>query len=270
VENARIEEVYRETDVLVLPSVWPENQPVCLTEAMASRTAVIASRMGGIPELIENGHNGFLFEPGDADALARCMSELIRDPARAIAFGEDGFRRIADKTLANQVAQIARIYRRPVRPSAPDGEESGRVLFACAGHAVDLQCALAMNALSRQGDPRWRFVMADWLDDAQLAGTTALWVVCGAAYRSSCRRPRSCTTSACTAAAVSTTGTLPRRSTASRISRNTRRSGTPWHATVASCSGDPGTCGRRGAPSPSARSRRAQSARSFARRPTFG
>ena len=51
--------MFRETDVLVLPSIWPENQPVSITEAMATKTPVIASDMGGIPELIEDGVSGW-------------------------------------------------------------------------------------------------------------------------------------------------------------------------------------------------------------------
>ena len=46
---------YRNTDVLILPSIWPENQPVTITEAMASKIPVIGSNSGGIPELIEDG-----------------------------------------------------------------------------------------------------------------------------------------------------------------------------------------------------------------------
>jgi glycosyltransferase involved in cell wall biosynthesis len=54
-DNSRVEEVYRQTDVLILPSIWPENHPVSITEAMAAGIPVIASRIGGIPEQIEDG-----------------------------------------------------------------------------------------------------------------------------------------------------------------------------------------------------------------------
>ena len=46
---------YRNTDVLILPSIWPENQPVTITEAMASKIRLLVQNSGGIPELIEDG-----------------------------------------------------------------------------------------------------------------------------------------------------------------------------------------------------------------------
>jgi len=173
VDNARIDAVYAETDVLVLPSVWPENQPVCLTEAMAARTAVIASRIGGIPELVEDGRSGRLFTPGNATELAACMTEFVHTPSRAIEYGEEGHRRMAVNTLEGQVAKLLALY--GSLPSRATDDTDLR--FVCAGERVDPECARAMNALARQGDRRWRFVLADWVDDDELARARALWVV---------------------------------------------------------------------------------------------
>jgi glycosyltransferase involved in cell wall biosynthesis len=110
VDHTRIEEVFSETDVLILPSIWPENQPVTITEAMATRTAVIASEIGGIPELVTSGYNGYLFQPGSAKDLAEKMSEFINYPERINLFGENGFQKIKDKTLRRQVEQICTVY----------------------------------------------------------------------------------------------------------------------------------------------------------------
>jgi len=73
-------EVFRGIDVLVVPSIWNENSPLVIHEALASNTAVIASRIGGIPELITDGVNGLLFEPGDPDDLAQKMRYLVDNP----------------------------------------------------------------------------------------------------------------------------------------------------------------------------------------------
>ena len=110
VDNSRIEEVFRETDVLILPSIWPENQPVTITEAMASRTPVIASAIGGIPELVTNEYNGYLFSPGCAEELAEKMSEFVIRPERIERFGENGFQRIKDNSFEHQVNKICSIY----------------------------------------------------------------------------------------------------------------------------------------------------------------
>ncbi len=77
VDNRLIESVFRETDVMILPSVYPENQPVSITEAMATQTPVIASKIGGIPELIEDGVTGYLYPPGDAAELAERMQPAL-------------------------------------------------------------------------------------------------------------------------------------------------------------------------------------------------
>lgn len=110
VDNAHIEEVLRETDVQILPSIWPENQPVTITEAMATRTPIIASRIGGIPELVIDGRNGYLFEPGSAPDLAAKMSEFILHPERIDVFGENGFQMIRENSFERQVHEICRVY----------------------------------------------------------------------------------------------------------------------------------------------------------------
>ena len=67
-------------DVLVLASLM-EGLPIVLMEAMAMGTAVIASRVAGIPELVKDGENGVLFTPSDWDDLAACMRRMASDDA---------------------------------------------------------------------------------------------------------------------------------------------------------------------------------------------
>jgi glycosyltransferase involved in cell wall biosynthesis len=78
-DHAGIVEVFKEIDVLVVPSIWYENSPLVIQEAILSRTPVIASRIGGIPELIEDGVNGLLFTPGDANDLRRKIESLVKN-----------------------------------------------------------------------------------------------------------------------------------------------------------------------------------------------
>ena len=67
-------------DVLVVPSLWLENAPLVIQEAFLSKTLVIASRIGGIPELINDGVNGLLFNPGDAHNLQEKMQNIVNNP----------------------------------------------------------------------------------------------------------------------------------------------------------------------------------------------
>ncbi len=75
----RVEPFMQAADCLACPSVWGEAVGLSNLEALASGLPVIASAVGGIPEFIEDGHNGYLFQPGDALALAERIGRLRRD-----------------------------------------------------------------------------------------------------------------------------------------------------------------------------------------------
>jgi glycosyltransferase involved in cell wall biosynthesis len=72
---------------LVLPSRWYENQPMVVLEAFARAVPVVASDLGGTPELIRNGTDGFLVPPDDPAALAASLEALLSDPGRARNMG---------------------------------------------------------------------------------------------------------------------------------------------------------------------------------------
>ena len=79
---------------VVVPSLWPENQPYAVLEAMLLGRTVIASRVGGIPELIDDGDDGLLVEPGDADALVDSLRRVLADPVAAGARGKRARKRV--------------------------------------------------------------------------------------------------------------------------------------------------------------------------------
>lgn len=79
-------EMFRQTDVFILPSYY-EGLPVCVLEAMSFGIPVIATTVGGIPDVVEHGVNGLLFTPGDKDALAQSLDAALDNPA---AFAELG------------------------------------------------------------------------------------------------------------------------------------------------------------------------------------
>jgi glycosyltransferase involved in cell wall biosynthesis len=180
IDNSRIEEVYRETDVLLLASVTPENQPVSIVEAMAAGTPVIASRIGGIPELVEDGKTGYLFEAGNAKDLADKMLEFVLHPERLKTFGENAYGKIKGNTFENQVSKILQVYDEKV--FSLEEQQGGKKLIVCVGKCVDNECSQAMSFFrKKREEERSRFVMGDWLEKDQIREAKMLWVVDGKA-----------------------------------------------------------------------------------------
>ena len=74
---------------MVVPSEWYENCPISVIESMSRGTPVIASRIGGLPELVEDGVTGLLFEPGDVKGLASVLRRMVTERSLAIALAEN-------------------------------------------------------------------------------------------------------------------------------------------------------------------------------------
>jgi glycosyltransferase involved in cell wall biosynthesis len=84
---ADVHEAMREAAVVVLPSRWYENMPITVLESFAAGVPVVASALGGMPELIEDGVDGILVPPDDPLALASALRSLVSDPSRALRMG---------------------------------------------------------------------------------------------------------------------------------------------------------------------------------------
>lgn len=126
--NTRIAERFSEAHVFVLPSVCPENQPVTITEAMACGLPVVASRIGGISELVDDGLTGWLVEPGDAADLARRLSYYIENPQQITPHGTASRERIQAFAFSVQIERIEALL------SSPATERSAALrLIACQG-----------------------------------------------------------------------------------------------------------------------------------------
>lgn len=86
-----------QADVFVHPATWAEAFGLTIAEAMALERPVVASRIGGIPEIIEHGSSGVLFTPGDSAALARELDRLIRSPQERLRLGAAARLRVLSK-----------------------------------------------------------------------------------------------------------------------------------------------------------------------------
>ena len=95
-EAARVRGLLRGAAALVVPSTY-EGMPLVVLEAMESGIPVVASRVSGIPEVVEDGRTGWLVAPEDPRGLARALAEVLDRPDEARRRGEAGRRRVDER-----------------------------------------------------------------------------------------------------------------------------------------------------------------------------
>ncbi len=95
---------YSAFDIFVLPSLT-EGLPMVVLEAMAARLPVIASSVGSIPEVVENGKTGYLVKPNNAGSLYQAMEHLLRCPDQMREMGERGFEKVCRQFTSKKMIQ---------------------------------------------------------------------------------------------------------------------------------------------------------------------
>jgi glycosyltransferase involved in cell wall biosynthesis len=99
-------------DLFVLPSLW-EGLSVALLEAMAAAKPIVATAVAGTEEALVPGRTGLVVPPGDSQALADGILQLLRDPARAQAMGQAARQRVERQFSAERnAAEHVALYRR--------------------------------------------------------------------------------------------------------------------------------------------------------------
>ena len=88
--RGQLDDFYRNARFAVVPSIWFEVSPLVIAEAMSHGLPVIASRIGGMPDIVEDGVTGLLFEPGNANDLAAKMRHLWDSPELCRRMGQAG------------------------------------------------------------------------------------------------------------------------------------------------------------------------------------
>jgi L-malate glycosyltransferase len=111
-EREDVPELMRALDVLLLPS-WEEPFGRALIEAMALGVPVVATSVGGPPEIVEDGREGYLLAPRDAAAWARAIERIAESPERAAAMGQAGRLRVKQSfTVERSVTSTLAVYER--------------------------------------------------------------------------------------------------------------------------------------------------------------
>lgn len=103
-----LDELYSNSNALIVPSEWYEVFGIVIIEAIAHNTPVIASKIGGIPETVINGQTGYLFEPGNQKELAEIINQLSIEDLKII---EKKIEKIKwSYTISERINKIIRIY----------------------------------------------------------------------------------------------------------------------------------------------------------------
>jgi glycosyltransferase involved in cell wall biosynthesis len=97
--------IIREFDILAMPSTTFEGFGYSMAEAMALGVPVVASRVGAIPEIVQDGETGLLVDPNDPAQLRRALERLVLEPALRHSLGINGQKRILGRFSAQQMAE---------------------------------------------------------------------------------------------------------------------------------------------------------------------
>jgi glycosyltransferase involved in cell wall biosynthesis len=117
---------YEKARVFVLSSVWYEGFPTVLLEAMSHGLPVVCSRIGGLPEIVEDGKTGLLYEPGNADELADRIRTLWHNPALCQKMGEAGLRKVREDYAAERlIDRLLGIYEKEIGSRNEGGRVEG-------------------------------------------------------------------------------------------------------------------------------------------------
>ena len=109
----RLEEFFRDCRLLVLPSTWYEGFPGVVIEAMLHGKPVVCSRLGGLPEIVDDEVNGLLFEPGNAADLAAKIDRLWSRPDLCTEMGRAGRAKVLrEYSPARYYERLRQAYRR--------------------------------------------------------------------------------------------------------------------------------------------------------------
>lgn len=106
-EKARLLSI---SDVFVLPS-YVEGVPISILEAMSYELPIISTNVGGIPEIVDNNINGYLFQPGNKEQLFNCINAFVENKEIKQSMGRESFKRVEPHLPQNVAVFLENIYK---------------------------------------------------------------------------------------------------------------------------------------------------------------
>lgn len=110
VSDEELMRLYQKANITIVPSIWYDNSPMVIYESLMNRTPVIGSRIGGIPELIRSGYNGFLFEAGNTKELKVVLDNLIGNSSELKRLEDGAFESVKKYTIDEYIKNLEGIY----------------------------------------------------------------------------------------------------------------------------------------------------------------
>ena len=115
-DDVRLRKILSHCAFTVVPSCWYENQPYSILESYSQKRPVIASNIGGIPEIVEHGKTGLLFTPGNTAEMTEKILQLWNNPSKTVALGKCACK-YAEMKFAPDLhyQRLFRVYTKAVR-----------------------------------------------------------------------------------------------------------------------------------------------------------
>ncbi len=110
VKNKDLDIYYEKASIVVIPSVWPENFPTVCNEAMSAGRPVIGTNVGGIPEIIDDGVNGYLVEPQSPEQIAEKVIKLFSEENLLKEFGKNARKKAEEFGIEKYSENTVKIY----------------------------------------------------------------------------------------------------------------------------------------------------------------
>ncbi len=120
-----VKSVFNHVDAIVVPSIWLENSPLVIHEALQARVGVITANAGGMAEFVRHEENGLLFRHRDVEDLRRQMQRFVDDPLQTVRLAQRGYLDSQDGNvpdICDHADKVTEIYRRVIEQAVARGE----------------------------------------------------------------------------------------------------------------------------------------------------